>query len=177
MSVPLVITFTGPDRPGIVSRLARRVAEHGGNWEESRSASLAGRFAGILEVTVPEARAEALVRALLELESDELRVLVERGGPVAPQPSARHFRLELTGADHEGIVRDVTHVLAERGVNIEDLITARTSAPMSGHALFSAVAIVELPVDLDPVELERALEQLADDLVVQIEVRAHAVDE
>lgn len=70
----------------------------------------------------------------------------------------------------------MTHVLAERGVNIEDLNTEHTSAPMSGHALFTAIAVVELPIDLDPTELERALEDLADDLVVQIELREEASD-
>ena len=53
----LVVTFTGPDRPGIVEKLSGLVTRHGGNWEESRMASLAGRFAGILKVTVPDAQA------------------------------------------------------------------------------------------------------------------------
>ena len=53
----LVVTFTGPDRPGIVASFARVVGEHGGNWEESRMARLAGQFAGILEVTVEADRA------------------------------------------------------------------------------------------------------------------------
>lgn len=88
MSTSLVITFTGPDRPGIVNRLARLVAEHGGNWEESRSASLAGRFAGILEVTAPDARADALADALQHLEDGGLRVFVERGLPSRPPPSS-----------------------------------------------------------------------------------------
>ena len=28
----LVLTLIGPDRPGLVEALARRVADHGGNW-------------------------------------------------------------------------------------------------------------------------------------------------
>jgi glycine cleavage system regulatory protein len=48
MRQPLIITFTGPDRPGVVDRLAGVVSQHGGNWEESRMARLAGSFAGIV---------------------------------------------------------------------------------------------------------------------------------
>jgi glycine cleavage system regulatory protein len=168
MSIPLILTFTGPDRPGIVRLLARLVADHGGNWEESRSASLAGRFAGILKVTLAEERVEAFSAALAALGAEGLRVLVERGELGAPVPGLRRLRLELTGADHEGIVRDVAHVLAEHGVNIDELSTEHTSAPMSGDALFTAVALSDCPSTVRASELRRALEQLADDLVVSI---------
>ena len=42
----LVLTVIGRDRPGLVDTLSGVVAEHGGNWEESRMAHLADRFAG-----------------------------------------------------------------------------------------------------------------------------------
>ena len=176
MSVSLVITFTGPDRPGIVDRLARTVAEHGGNWEESRSASLVGRFAGILQVTAPDSSADDLIDALRGFEKDGLRVLVERGEPEERPAARRLLRLELTGADHEGIVRDVAHSLAKHGVNIEDLVTEHTSAPMSGHVLFRAVALLDCPPEVAAEDLERELEQLADDLVVEIDIHEATPD-
>ena len=46
----LVLTVLGNDRPGLVDAIAATVAEHGGNWVESRMAHLAGQFAGILRV-------------------------------------------------------------------------------------------------------------------------------
>lgn len=39
----LVVTAVGPDRPGLVSNLTKRVLESGGNVEESRMARLAGK--------------------------------------------------------------------------------------------------------------------------------------
>src|SRR4051812_3506563 len=44
MQIPLVMTIIGPDRPGLVELLASLVAEHGGNWLESRMSHLAGQF-------------------------------------------------------------------------------------------------------------------------------------
>jgi glycine cleavage system transcriptional repressor len=46
------MTASGPDRPGIVSRLSKRVLELGGNVEESRMARLAGDFSILMLVTV-----------------------------------------------------------------------------------------------------------------------------
>ena len=49
----LVMTVIGRDRPGLVDSVASLVAEHGGNWLESRMSRLGGHFAGILRVEVP----------------------------------------------------------------------------------------------------------------------------
>ena len=64
MSVSLVLTVISPDRPGLVEALSQSVASHQGSWLESRMARLDGRFAGILRVSVPENRVEALSREL-----------------------------------------------------------------------------------------------------------------
>ena len=58
----LVLTILGADRPGLVESIARLVAEHQGNWLESRMAHLAGQFAGILRVEVDAAQAESLTQ-------------------------------------------------------------------------------------------------------------------
>ena len=50
----LVLTLIGSDRPGLVEAVAEVIAGHGGNWLESRMAHLAGKFAGILRVEIPE---------------------------------------------------------------------------------------------------------------------------
>ena len=74
MSVSLVLTLIGEDKPGLVELLSQTVAAHDGNWLESRMSRMAGRFAGILRTSVPSSRAEALAEALFALESSGLRV-------------------------------------------------------------------------------------------------------
>ena len=55
MGTSLVVTVIGNDRPGIVERLSDVVLAAGANWEESRMARLAGKFAGILRISVSAA--------------------------------------------------------------------------------------------------------------------------
>jgi glycine cleavage system regulatory protein len=164
----LVLTLIGPDRPGIVEAVAAPIAAHGGNWLESRMAHLAGQFAGILLLEVPDERAQDLVDALGRLQQGGLRVTVK----ASPRPPAvagrRIFVLDLVGLDRPGIIRDISHVLAERGVNIEELVTDRTTAPMSGELLFRSRARVDVPERLDARELRARLEKLAQDLMVQV---------
>jgi len=58
------MTLLGPDRPGLVELISTTIADNGGNWLESRMSRMAGRFAGILRASVPEASADALIAAL-----------------------------------------------------------------------------------------------------------------
>jgi glycine cleavage system regulatory protein len=76
--------------------------------------------------------------------------------------------LDLVGLDRPGIVKEITRVLTEHGVNIEDLATDRTAAAMTGELLFSAKARVHVPARTDPGELRARLERIAGDLMVQV---------
>ena len=163
----LVLTLIGRDRPGLVEALAERVTAHGGNWLESRMAHLAGHFAGLLHVELPDERLHALEKALGELEGFGLRVIAH-GGTAPGAEAPRTVRLEATGQDHPGIVRDISQVLARHGVNIAELTTDRLSAPMAGGPLFVAKARLEVPASVDTDRLRRELERIAHDLMVDL---------
>jgi glycine cleavage system regulatory protein len=164
----LVLTVIGADRPGLVEALSRTIAEHGASWLESRMAHLAGHFAGLLRVSVAESRSSELADALRALEARGLRVIVEAALGAGPDVSAPRLRLELVGLDRPGIVREISRAIAERGVNVEELESHTSSAPMSGETLFHAAAWLRLPKSADPDELRSALEKLADELMVEL---------
>jgi len=164
----LIITLVGPDRPGLVDAISQAIVAHQGNWLESRMAHLAGKFAGILRVEVPPERADALVTALQDLNDIGLRLVVEPSGPDGMVTARRTMELELLGMDRPGLVHQVSHLLAEQGVNVEELATDRSSAPMSGDTLFRARARIDVPADVDANALRESIERLAHDLVVDI---------
>jgi glycine cleavage system regulatory protein len=78
--------------------------------------------------------------------------------------------LELIGLDRPGLVREISQLLARHDVNVEELITDRTSAPMSGEMLFRANARLKVPAHIDAVHLRGSLERLASDLTVEIKL-------
>ncbi|MBM4265102.1 MAG: ACT domain-containing protein [Deltaproteobacteria bacterium] len=168
MKTSLVLTCIGPDRHGLVEALARAVAEHDGNWVESRMARLAGKFAGVLRVDLPEERAADLTKALEGLSGAGLRVTVEPSREEESRAPSRLVQLALVGRDRPGIVRDVSRVLAARGVNVEELETECTSAPESGEPLFQANATLHVPEALSTDDLRTALEEIANDLMVDV---------
>jgi glycine cleavage system regulatory protein len=172
MQTHLVLTVIGPDRPGLVSALSDTIAAGGGNWLDSRMASLAGQFAGILLVGVESARAGDLRAALQRLDMMGLRLLVEQSPAEAAAVSkGRVLKLELIGQDRPGIVRDISRVLAENHVNIGDFHTERSSGSFSGEAMFKATALLNLPTGLDENALKHGLESLANELMVDLELQ------
>ena len=167
----LVLTVIGDDRAGLVNAVAEVVARHGGNWEQSQMAELAGKFAGIVLVTVPQESAADLVAALEPLQG-MLDITAQEGAAPQPDPGVRRFALDLVGADRPGIVREITEVLAAHHVNIDRLRTEPRDAPMSGGRLFEAHAVLEVAPTTDLGALRVALERLADELMVDIELDA-----
>lgn len=167
MRTSLVLTILGDDRPGIVEQLSDEVLAAGANWEESRMARLAGKFAGLLRVKVDADRAEALAARLRALGG--LTVAVEPSGE-SQVGVYRTLGLELIGNDHPGIIRDISRVLARHQVNIERLESDVTSAPMSGEALFRARALLRIPSTVTVDALVNVLEALAGELMVDVSV-------
>src|SRR5262245_3807959 len=107
MRKTLLLTVVGADRTGLVESLADRIAAVGGNWEESRLARLAGQFAGIVLVTVPDDRADQLVAKVREVQG--LQVTAHVVDPPATGLSGEQtMTIAVTGNDRPGIVRDVS---------------------------------------------------------------------
>lgn len=169
MNVSLVLTVLGDDKPGLVESVADIVSQHEGSWQDSRMTRLAGKFAGLVRVDVPEEQADALTAALESLPTRGLQVHVAKGAPGAEEP-AKTMRLELVGADRPGIVREIAHTLAARGINVEELTTKVGNAPMSGEPMFRVSAQLRAPADLSLAQLQQALELLANELMVDIQL-------
>jgi glycine cleavage system regulatory protein len=170
MTKPLVFTFVGADKPGLVETLSQTVAAHGGNWLESRMSELAGQFAGIVKVEVKKELAPGLRAALLALSAHQLSVVVAESQGETPFSAFRQLRLSIVGNDRPGIVREVSHALAARRISVSEMDTSITSAPMSGDPLFEAVAQIRVPQSLDLDELNTQLDAIADALTVQIDL-------
>lgn len=166
----LVLTVIAPDKAGQVERIAQCIADHNGNWLESRMARMAGQFAGILRVAVPAESYDELVKSLQALGQYDIRVLIAESG-IEPSCTWKPIAMELVGNDRPGIVRDITRLLADQGVNLERFTTEVRPAPMSSEPLFHADALLALPLTLSLDDLQQKLESLADDLMVELKLR------
>jgi len=167
MTKRLVLNLMGPDQPGIVDNLAEVIAAHGGNWEQSSMARLGGNFAGILLISVADNEADELVKVLESLDSTCLSVTV--APPREIPRTGTVVDMEIVGQDHVGIVHDISHVLASLKVNVDEFESYVEPASVSGGNVFRAHVCMRLPDGLDVDLLRTKLEDLASDLMVDLE--------
>jgi glycine cleavage system regulatory protein len=167
MQSALVMTIIGMDRPGLIESVARLIAEHGGNWLESRMCRLGGEFAGILRVEVPQG-AQPLIESLQRLQAQGITVIVRPDQSAPPITPARTASLSLIGQDRPGIIHQISAALANQNINVEELETECSSAPMSGETIFKAVAKLQIPETCVISELRRELEEIGSELMVEI---------
>ena len=166
MTQHLVLTVIGDDRPGLVEALSHIVAEHHANWSESRMAHLADKFAGIVTVEVPKENEASLVKALQDLSSVGLKVSVELANKHVV--TGEVVVLSVMGNDRTGIIREVSKTLSVLGANVMDFNSYCEPAPMSSEMLFKAELEVLLPNECSVETLEKAIEAISSDLVVEL---------
>ncbi len=166
----LVFTVLAEDRPGLVERVAGTVSRHGGNWLGSRLSSLGGCFGGLVHVSVPANQMASLRAALDALREDGLHITVLPTSQESETVSHECVEIEVVGNDRPGIVSRISQAIAARGINVRDLETEWTSAPMAGHPIFRARAALLVPPDASVAELKRDLERIAADLMVDLRI-------
>ena len=164
----LIVTFVGPDRPGLVSALADRAAEHGANWTDSIMANFAGQFAGIVQLQASAERCNLLIAALQAMELSDARIQIVRTDDVQKLTTMRRLQLDLVGQDRPGILHGISSELARCSVSIEKLQTFVASGAMSGEQMFHLSAQLSVPTTLNTESLRAGLESLANELMVDI---------
>jgi len=162
-----ILTLIGEDKPGLLQKLAEVIKTNGGNWEESRLANLRGKFSGIVVVSIPGADASEFEASVRQLAEQGLSIRAHQT-ELSARPSIKTRMLEVVANDRPDILREVTSVLSRLGVNVEELNTNCEPAPMSNELLFRAKAQISIPDGLGEEQIAEALEELADDLMVEL---------
>lgn len=164
----LILTVAGADRPGLVAAVADVVDAHGGNWENSSLAELAGTFAGVIEVSVADDRAAELESALRGIQGQGLLTLAVLTGTADATGDDQVLEIQVLGNDRPGIVREISGVLSAHALSIEELATETRDAAMAGGRLFEASVTAKVPSSVDLDALRADLERLASEIQVDI---------
>ncbi len=170
METSCIITFIGDDRPGLVEQLSTVIEENQGNWHESQLSQLGGKFAGLIRVSIPQGSADQLEDALKSLSASGLSVRVTPSSTGRLTPSARKIILTIIGPDRPGIVREISQALATHQVNVVDMDSQVSSAPMSAEMLFEARIDAEIPLETSLDDLSDRLEEIANYMTLDISI-------
>lgn len=163
----LVLTIIAEDQTGLVERISNVVVAHDANWLASNLSILSGYFAGVVEVMVPENKLAALQAELNVLEG--MQISTHLCDALESKP-AQEIEFVITGNDRKGIVQELSAVINHKGANIVSFVSSHQTAPNWGGELFHAVAKVSLPEGMDSDVIVSALEEIASDIIVDVEL-------
>lgn len=163
----LTVTAIGDDQPGIVAAVTEVLLDQGCNLADCAMSLLRKQFAMILLVEAPDELTHSQLETALEPGASRLglTVTVREVAHAEPEPPGRPYVISVYGADRPGIVHRVAKALAERRVNITDLVSHLVGD------LYTMVLDVDLPAELDQSRVEQDLATLATELGIEIVFR------
>lgn len=178
MQSSYIVTFIGDDRPGLVEQLSRVIEQNGGNWHESRLSQLGGKFAGLILVSLPADGGPSLEADLGALAASGISVRVTPTGAAADHGGGQHaatipgrqITLTVIGPDRRGIVREISHALAQRQINVLEMDSEVRSAPMSAEMIFSARIEAWIPEATNMDDLWDTLDEIANHMTLEIDL-------
>lgn len=169
MQISFVLTVLSDDQPGLVKTLSDVINEYAGSWTDSRMIHLSGKFAGLLKVSVAEDQADELIATLTALQDEGIEISIETEIDATGSDDNETIEIEVTGQDAPGIINAITKQLAGLSVNIEELFSEQRAAPMSSETLFYAKLNLSIPDGVSTHQVQEALEELPDQLMVDID--------
>ncbi len=168
MKSKFIVTVVSSDKPGVVESIANCVKNCEGNWLESRLAQMAGKFAGVISVSIPTAEADNLKLQLENLKAEKnIHAFLDN----ASELESSHYEglevgFSVSGPDRVGIVQELSKAISDRNINLQTLSSEISSMPYSGEPLFSASGKLTVPTNVGLNELNDSLNQIADSLGV-----------
>lgn len=150
----LAIIVGGKNNITILSALAEVLNDSGCSIEESRSAVLAGHFAGFLlvdgnwnHVAKLENNLDSLAKRL------DLRITTNHIEETVTTPNELPYVIDIMGADTTTMIKQLTAFLTARQISILEMNSSRYAAAYTDTAVFGAHLIIGIPCDARPISL------------------------
>ena len=141
----IIIYVNGRDRIGLISDITKEISNFNGNIETSKMIKLNQDFNMLILISIDNEKIDLLNKNLL-LYSD-LSISIKKTSNNTIEPNSEYIFI-LKGADTEGIVHQCTQLFFDLNINIIDLETHITNAPITGTPLFYIKAIISVPKNI-----------------------------
>ena len=162
----IIVSIIGPDKPGIVFNISKIIKNNSGNINKSRMVRLGDFFTIMVSISISKNNLHRINKDL-ENYSDYQITTYESKNNSTNNSDENIKTIHLNGIDNEGLVFKITNEFTKLNINIEELETNISNAPMSGLTLFSLIAKIKHP-KTDHDTLKNKMDTLSSELDVNI---------
>ena len=147
--------------------LVRAIHDSGCSVREARIVHFGDHVSVVAGVVGNWNTVAKLEGALTRLDGKHgLQILMSRSGRSASRAETIPYLVEITGADHPGILARMVHFFSDHGISIEDLHATTHRSPYSEMQIASAHFTVGLPASLSLATVRGEFMDLCDELNV-----------
>ncbi|MFT5729004.1 MAG: glycine cleavage system regulatory protein [Desulforhopalus sp.] len=161
-----ISTVSGPSTPGIVKSLAQTTRDHGGEWLASKVMKLDGQFSALMKVSIDAESVNALKAALTE-EFSQLQ-FTESAAASQTHEEVKSIDLEVDCKDREGLTRDISNIIFNLDLVVQNLEFNRFPVSALGESVFSAKITVGVPEGTSALTVAEEIEAISEDMRVNV---------
>jgi glycine cleavage system regulatory protein len=166
MKSNFITTVYGPVIPGIIKVLAQATRSLGGEWLTSKVVKLDGQFAAIMNVVIEQEQEKAL-KSSLEQKFPSLN-FVYSSPQSSPRGATKTINFVVDCIDRPGLTGDLSGILANLDIGVEDMECKRFVMDGIGDTVFSARLTLSVPFGADSKIIAEEIETLSEDVRVHI---------
>lgn len=167
----LVFSAMGPDRPGLVEDIASFFTARGINIERSKMSVLGNEFGMIILTSGSTESIKYLVNSVSALEEKtglEIHVRQTKAPTHKETTPSIPYKLIAYSIDHPGIVHQITKILKQKNINIEEMETQVDFNNVSETHIFSMRCQFSIPASIKINEVRNDLLKVCNELNIDI---------
>ena len=161
-----ISTVSGPSTPGIIKALAQTTRDHGGEWLASKVMKLDGQFSALMKVSIDAESVKPLQTALVK-EFSQLHF--HKSAAASPtHEEVTSIDLEVDCNDREGLTRDISNIIFNLDLIVQNLEFNRFPVSALGESVFSAKLTVGVPEGTSARAVAEEIEAISEDMRVNV---------
>ena len=168
MKSNFITTVYGPVIPGIIKVLAQVTRSMGGEWLTSKIIKLEDQFAAIMNVVIDD-KQEMALKSTLSQKFPSLHFVYATVSTSSTREAKKIINLVVECIDRPGLTGDLSSILANLDIGVEDMECKRFVMDGIGDTVFSARLTLAVPKDADSETIAGEIETLSEDVRVNIQ--------
>jgi glycine cleavage system regulatory protein len=164
MSVQIMVTVSGSNHTELVRILSEKTHALGGKWINSKINHIDDYFAGLIKIEIGTEQIERLVADFKTLAINVEAVVLDS----AIQKTLIHLDLNIDARDRPGLVHDISQVLGENSIRVENMECHRLGVADISGTIFTSHFKIAVNDKFNKDELINSLQDISNDLVIEV---------
>ena len=167
MNVQIMVTVSGSNKAELVKILSEKTHALGGKWLNSKISHIDDHFAGLIKAEIGSDQVERLIADFKALAINVEAVVLDS----TIQKKLAHLELNIDAKDRPGLVHDISEVLSENSIRVENMECHRLGLADVG-TVFTSQFKIAVADNFNEEQLISALQEISNDLVIDLRAQS-----